>query len=57
MEIPKEKVIEFLKKEGHSEKARQLEAELPEKIDHELHSDILEKHGVNPQELLSKVGI
>ena len=56
MEIPKEKVIEFLKKEGHSEKAQQLEAELPEKIDHELHSDILEKHGVNPQELLAKVG-
>ncbi|HEX4717805.1 MAG TPA: hypothetical protein VH300_04690 [Thermoleophilaceae bacterium] len=57
MEIPKEKVIEFLHKEGQSEKAQKLEAELPEKVDHELHSDILEKHGVNPQELLSKVGI
>jgi hypothetical protein len=57
MEIPKEKVIELLKKEGHSEKAQQLEAALPEKVDHELHSDILEKHGVNPQELLGKIGI
>jgi len=57
MEIPKEKVIEALKKEGHSEKAQKLEAELPEKVDHELHSDILEKHGVNPQELLGKIGI
>jgi hypothetical protein len=57
MEIPKDKVIEFLHKEGQSEKARQLEAELPEKVDHELHSDILEKHGVNPQELLGKIGI
>jgi hypothetical protein len=29
----------------------------PEKVDHELHSDIVEKHGVNPQELLTKIGL
>jgi len=57
MEIPKEKVIELLKKEGQSEKAHKLEQELPEKVDHELHSDILEKHGVNPQELVGKIGL
>jgi hypothetical protein len=57
MEIPKDKIIEVLKQEGQSEQAQKLEAELPEKVDHELHSDILEKHGVNPQELLTKVGI
>ena len=57
MEIPKEKVVEFLREQGHSEKAQQLEQELPEKVDHELHSDILEKHGVNPAELASKIGI
>ena len=57
MEIPKDKVLEFLKKEGRSEQAQKIEQELPEKIDHELHSDVLEKHGVNPQELLGKIGI
>jgi len=57
MEIPKDKVVEFLKKEGRSEQAHKIEQELPEKIDHELHSDVLEKHGVNPQELLTKIGI
>jgi hypothetical protein len=57
MEIPKDKVIELLKKEGRSEQARKLEQELPENVDHELHSDVLEKHGVNPQELLTKIGI
>jgi hypothetical protein len=57
VEIPKEKIIEQLKKEGQSEKAQKLEAELPAKVDHELHSDILEKHGVNPHELLGKVGL
>jgi hypothetical protein len=57
MEIPKDKVVELLKKEGRSEQAQKIEQELPEKIDHELHSDVLEKHGVNPQELLTKIGI
>jgi hypothetical protein len=56
MEIPKDKVVEFLKKEGRSEQAHKIEQELPAKIDHELHSDLLEKHGVNPQELLGKIG-
>jgi hypothetical protein len=57
MEIPKEKIIEQLKAEGQSEKAQKLEQELPEKVDHELHSDILEKHGVNAQELAGKIGL
>jgi hypothetical protein len=56
MEIPKDKLIELLKKEGKTEQAQKLEQELPEKVDHELHSDILEKHGVKPQELLGKIG-
>ena len=55
MEIPKQKVIEFLKEQGQSEKAQQLEQELPERIDHELHSDVLEKHNINPQELIGKI--
>jgi hypothetical protein len=57
MEIPKDKVIAFLEKEGRSEQARKIEAELPAMIDHELHSDVLEKHGVNPAELLQKAGL
>jgi hypothetical protein len=57
MEIPKDKLIEQLKKQGQSDKAQKLEQELPENVDHELHSDVLEKHGVNPQELLTKIGI
>jgi hypothetical protein len=56
MEIPKDKVVELLKKEGRTDEAHKIEAELPAMIDHELHSDVLEKHGVNPQELLTKVG-
>jgi hypothetical protein len=57
MEIPRDKIIEELKKQGQTEKAHKLEQELPAKVDHALHTDILEKHGVNPQELLGKLGI
>jgi hypothetical protein len=57
MEIPKQKIIDTLKQQGESEKAQKLEQELPEKVDHELHSDILEKHGVNPQDLVGKIGL
>jgi hypothetical protein len=57
MEIPKDKLIEQLKKQGQSDKAQKLEQELPEKVDHELHSDILEKHGVNPQDVIGKIGL
>jgi hypothetical protein len=57
MEIPKDKLIEQLKKQGQSDKAQKLEQELPDKVDHELHSDILEKHGVNPQDLIGKIGL
>jgi len=57
MEIPKDKLIDQLKKQGQSDKAQKLEQELPEKVDHELHSDILENHGVNPQDLIGKIGL
>jgi hypothetical protein len=57
MEIPKDKIIELLKQRGDDDKAAQAEQKLPETADHEEHADLLEKHGVNPKELLGKVGL
>jgi hypothetical protein len=57
MEIPKDKVIELLKQRGDDDKAAQAEQELPDTVDHEEHADLLEKHGVDPKELLGKVGL
>jgi hypothetical protein len=57
MEIPKDKVIELLRQRGDDDKAAQAEQELPDAVDHEEHADLLEKHGVNPKDLLGKVGL
>jgi hypothetical protein len=57
MEIPKEKIIEFLKERGQHDKAAQADHELPETVDHEEHAGLLEKHGIDPRELLGKIGL
>lgn len=56
MEIPKDKIIELLKERGGDDKAAQAEQELPDKVDHEEHSDLLAKHGIDPKELVGKIG-
>lgn len=56
MEIPKDKIIELLRERGDHDKAAAAEQELPDKVDHEEHSNLLEKHGIDPKELLGKIG-
>lgn len=53
MEIPKEKVLELIRERVGGEKADQASNELPEQVDPERHADLLQKFGVNPQDLLS----
>jgi hypothetical protein len=55
MQIDKQDVINHLREIGDNEKVQEAERELPEKIDHELHTDKLEKLGVDPQKLISKL--
>lgn len=56
MEIPKDKIIELLKERGDHDKAAEVEREAPDTIDHEKHSDLLSQHGIDPKELLGKIG-
>ena len=56
MEIPKEQIISFLESRGQSDQAQQADTQLPEQVDHEEHSGLLEQIGVNPQELLGHFG-
>lgn len=56
MEIPKEKIIELLKERGEHGKAAEAEQELPDKVDHEEHAGLLEKHGIDPKDALGKFG-
>jgi hypothetical protein len=57
MEIPKDKIIDLLKQRGDDDKAAQAEQELPDQVDHEKHADLLETYGINPKDLLGKVGL
>jgi hypothetical protein len=57
MDIPKDKIVAMLRDRGEDDKAAQAEQELPDTVDHEQHADLLEKHGIDPKELLGKVGL
>jgi len=56
MEIPKDKILDLLREQGKSDQAKQAQQELPDKVDPERHAGMLEKFGITPQEVLSKLG-
>ena len=56
MEIPKDKILEMLHDQGKDDQADQADEELPDQVDPERDSGLLEKFGLDPQDLLSKLG-
>ncbi|NUO33650.1 MAG: hypothetical protein HOQ27_01045, partial [Dermatophilaceae bacterium] len=52
MQIDKQQIIEFLKNRGDQQQAQQAEGELPDQVDTDQHADLLNRFGINPQELL-----
>ena len=56
MEIPKEQVLDLIREQAGGDRASQAEQELPEQVDTERDAGLLEKFGVNPQDLLGKFG-
>ena len=56
MEIPKDKILGMIREQGKPDQADQAEKELPDKVDPERDSGMLEKFGLKPQDVLSKHG-
>jgi predicted Rdx family selenoprotein len=56
MEIPKDKVLELIKDQGKSDQVDQAKQELPDQVDPERDSGLLQKFGVEPQDVMSKLG-
>jgi hypothetical protein len=56
MEIPKEQILELLRSRGDNGTADQADSELPDKVDPDQHADVLQKLGIDPQDLLGKLG-
>jgi hypothetical protein len=55
MQVDKQQIVQLLRERGDHGKAQQAEQELPDQVDHEEHSDLLERLGVDPQEVMKKI--
>ena len=55
MEIPKDQILQLLHDRGDHDKADQADQQLPDQVDPEQHSDLLNKIGINPSDLLGDI--
>jgi hypothetical protein len=56
MEIPKEKILDLLREQGKDDQVDQARQELPDQVDPDRDSGLLQKFGLEPQDVLSKLG-
>lgn len=56
MQIPKDAILNFLREQGDQGKAQQADSELPQQVDTERDAGLLEKLGINPADLIAKLG-
>ncbi len=54
MQINKDMVLGLLKERGQHDKAAEADQQLPDKVDPQEHAGLLERLGVNPQDLIAK---
>jgi hypothetical protein len=54
MQFDKQTVINLIEEQMGSQHAEQAAQQLPDQVDHEQHADLLQKFGVNPQDLMSR---
>lgn len=56
MQIPKEQILDFLRQQGKEDKVGEADQQLPDQVDTEKDAGLLQKFGVDPGELMSKLG-
>jgi hypothetical protein len=56
MQIPKNEILKLVESKQGKEAAQRAARELPDLVHHLEHAPLLAKFGINPEELLSKVG-
>ena len=54
MQISKEQLMELVRSHGDDQKTAQAEQELPREIDTDRDRNLLDKFGIDPQELLTR---
>ena len=56
MQIPKEQILDALRDHGKDDQVDQARQELPDQVDPERHAGLLQKFGLDPQDLIGKLG-
>ena len=56
MEIPKAQILDMLRQEGGDSEAEQAQQELPDNVDTDRDAGLLQKFGLNPADLVGKLG-
>lgn len=56
MQFDKSMITDFLKEQGNNDQAQQADQEMPDKVDSEKDAGMLQKFGINPQDLMAKYG-
>jgi hypothetical protein len=54
VEIDKNTIVSMLREQGDADKADQADRELPEQVDTDRDANLLERFGVNPQDLIGR---
>jgi hypothetical protein len=55
-EIPKEQILDLLRQQGKDDQVGEADQQLPDQVDTDQHAGLLEKFGLSPADLLSKLG-
>ncbi len=56
MQIDKSQILELLRSQGQQSQADQADQELPQQVDTDQHAGLLQKLGLSPMDLISKLG-
>jgi hypothetical protein len=56
MQIPKEQILDLLRRQGKDDQVGEADQQLPDQVDTERDAGLLQKFGVDPGDLLSKLG-
>lgn len=55
MQIDKSQILELLRSQGQHDQAQQAESELPDQVDTDRDGGLLERFGLSPQEIITKL--
>jgi hypothetical protein len=55
VQIDKSQILDLLRSQGETDKAQQADQELPQQVDTDQHAGLLQKLGLNPQDLIAKL--